>query len=313
MMRILSGLFAFHILFACSCLYGQDHADAISLIVLGTIQDAGSPQINCNKKCCELLFDHPDPWRKVTSLGLIDAENDKMYIFEATPDIGQQLKHLNGLTPNGSDIPDGVFLTHAHIGHYSGLMYLGMEAAHSRNVDVFAMPRMKTFLETNGPWSQLVTKNNIRIQTLESHKAVNLSKKLSVTPLLVPHRDEYSETVGYIIEGPSRKVLFIPDIDKWSHWDTNINELITQVDYAFLDATFYNAEEIPGRDLTKVLHPFVIDSMARFEELDADDKRKVYFIHLNHTNPLLISDSEAHKTVLSKGYHVARYGDIFKL
>ena len=312
-MKVLSYLFTSSILFAGLFVFGQDNADAVSLVVLGTVQDAGSPQIDCKKECCEDLFEQPDPERKVSSLGLVDSKNNKKYLFDATPDIGEQLKHLNELSPKESDIPDGVFITHAHIGHYSGLMYLGMEAAHTRDVPVFAMPRMKKYLETNGPWSQLVVKNNINIKALDAQKAIILSEKLTVTPLLVPHRDEYSETVGFIIAGPNKKALFIPDIDKWSHWDVNINQLIGMVDYDFLDATFYSADEIPGRDLTKVLHPFVTDSMARFDELDAEEKGKVYFIHLNHTNPLLIPESEACKTVYSKGYHVARFGDIFKL
>lgn len=310
-MKVLFNLLSFCVLLTGFHLYGQD--EAFSLVVLGTVQDAGSPQIDCKKECCEQLFDQPDLKRKVTSLGLIDGQSGKTYLFEATPDIGEQLRSLNELAQSGSDIPNGVFVTHAHIGHYSGLMYFGMEAAHTKEVDLYVMPRMKEFLETNGPWSQLVAKNNISIKTLEAHKTEVLSDDLKIAPLLVPHRDEYSETVGYIIEGPSKKALFIPDIDKWSHWDVNITQLITQVDYAFLDATFYDAEELPGRDLTKVLHPFVTDSMARFEELDAEEKGKVYFIHLNHTNPLLNKDSEAYKTVYSKGYHVARYGEVFKL
>ena len=138
------------------------------MVVLGTVQDAGSPQIGCKKDCCSQLFTDPDPERKVSSLGLIDRENKKNYVFDASPDLGEQLRYLNSLSQRDFDIPDGIFITHAHIGHYSGLMYLGMEAAHTRNVDVFAMPRMKMFLENNGPWSQLLTENNIRIRTLEA-------------------------------------------------------------------------------------------------------------------------------------------------
>ena len=37
-----------------------------------------------------------------------------------------------------------------------------------------------------------------------------MSYKYSVTPIQVPHRDEYSETAGYIIKGKNKKALFIP-------------------------------------------------------------------------------------------------------
>ena len=311
-MKIPGLLFVF-ILSAVFCLRAQDDSMAVSLVVLGTVQDAGSPQINCKKECCQQLLANPDPKRMVSSLGLIDRDSGKNYLFDATPDLAEQLRYLSSLSNKNSDVPDGVFLTHAHIGHYSGLMFFGMEAAHTSEVEVFAMPRMKNFLETNGPWSQLLSKNNIRIQPLEAERKISLSDKIKVKPMLVPHRDEYSETVGYLIEGPNKKALFIPDVDKWSHWDVDISELIIEVDYAFLDATFYNPEEIPGRDLTKVLHPFVIDSMARFEQLSKADKDKIYFIHFNHTNRLLLPASEENKTVLSNGFHVAEFGDIFKL
>jgi pyrroloquinoline quinone biosynthesis protein B len=193
-----------------------------SLVILGTIQDAGSPHIACTKACCKALFENPDPLRKVVSLGIIDPQNQKTYLFEATPDIASQVKKLKQLSNSGNELPDGIFLTHAHIGHYTGLMYLGKEATNAKNVPVFAMPRMKQFLENNGPWSQLVSQNNISLQPLEDQKTIRLTSTISVIPVTVPHRDEFSETVGYSIQGPSKKVLFIPDINKWSKWDSSI-------------------------------------------------------------------------------------------
>ena len=69
-----------------------------SLIVLGTIQDAGSPQVGCTKDCCKKLFLQPDKDRMVVSLGLIDAVNNKKYIFEATPDFTRQAKLLKNFS-----------------------------------------------------------------------------------------------------------------------------------------------------------------------------------------------------------------------
>ena len=126
------------------------------------------------------------------------------------------------------ETPDGIFLTHAHIGHYTGLMYLGKEAMNSSNVPVYAMPRMKTFLEENGPWSQLAKAQNIALQEMQADSSISLTANLTVTPILVPHRDEFSETVGYIISGPAKKALFIPDIDKWEKWDLDIIQMIAQ-------------------------------------------------------------------------------------
>jgi pyrroloquinoline quinone biosynthesis protein B len=277
-----------------------------SIIVLGTIQDAGSPQIGCTKDCCKNLFNQPDHSRQVVSLGLYNSTKKISYLFEATPDISKQLRMLKEYSKTATDIPNGVFLTHAHIGHYTGLMFLGKEAMSAKQLPVYAMPKMKSFLEKNGPWSQLVSQQNIQIQTLSDNQAIRLGDSISVTPLLVPHRDEYSETVGYIISGPSKKLLFIPDIDKWEKWSQNINHLIEKVDYALIDATFFDAAEINNRPISEIPHPFVTESMERFKSMPLKDKQKIHFIHFNHTNPLINNKSIATEKVIKAGFNIAQ-------
>lgn len=285
-----------------------------SLIILGTAQDAGSPHIGCAKDCCKDLFQNPDKNRMVVSLGLVDPENKMNWLFEATPDITRQLKMLKNYSKfSTSEMPNGIFLTHAHIGHYAGLMYLGREAISARKVPVYAMPRMKTFLEENGPWSQLVKLENIAIKALQNDSEISISSNIKITPIKVPHRDEYSETVGYMIQGPHKKALFIPDIDKWSKWEKNIIEQIKNVDYAFVDATFYDSNEIKNRNISEIPHPFAIESMEAFKDLPKAEKDKIYFIHFNHTNPLLNIESEQSKTVIKNGFHIAQVNTIVEL
>ncbi|MCB0376471.1 MAG: MBL fold metallo-hydrolase, partial [Sinomicrobium sp.] len=252
------------------------------LIVLGTVQDAGSPHIACKKDCCRELFQNPDKTRKVVALGLVDPESKKCYLMEATPDLPEQLSILNACAPfNEKQVPDGIFLTHAHIGHYSGLMYLGKEGVDTGGVPVYAMPKMKSFLERNGPWDQLVTRNNIVIREITHNKGIKLTSNLQITPFTVPHRDEYSETAGYIISGPDKKVLFIPDIDKWEKWETSVTEAIETVDYAYIDGTFFDAADISHRDVSQIPHPFITESMALFGTWPESEKSKIRFIHLN--------------------------------
>jgi pyrroloquinoline quinone biosynthesis protein B len=292
----------------------QSLQEEVSLIILGTIQDAGSPHIACKKDCCASLFTNPDESRKVVSLGLIDIEHNKKFLFEATPDITAQMKLLQKLMgPESKETPDGIFLTHAHIGHYTGLMYLGKEAMNAKNIPVYAMPLMKNYLETNGPWSQLVSDQNISLQSLFDRKSIGITSNISVMPFKVPHRDEYSETVGYKISGPNKKVLFIPDIDKWSKWDKNIIDELSKVDYAFIDATFFDGNEINNRDISEIPHPFIIESMAVFSNLPLREKEKIFFIHFNHTNPALDSNSTRAKQIIKKGFNIAKINDIFVL
>jgi len=284
------------------------------LTVLGTVQDAGSPHIACDKDCCLSQMDNPAQERMVVSLGLVDPGAQKRYLFEATPDMPRQLYLLNEIAPYGdSKTADGIFLTHAHIGHYTGLMYLGKEAMNSARLPVYAMPRMASYLRTNGPWSQLVALNNISLKILDDSKAISLSTKLTVKPITVPHRDEFSETVGYLIDGPAKSALFIPDIDKWNKWDDRILDWIKKTDYVFVDGSFFDQEEIDYRDISEIPHPFISESMELFDDLSPNEKSRVYFIHFNHTNPVLKEGSSARQKVLDAGYKIALTGDRISL
>lgn len=284
-----------------------------ALVILGTVQDGGSPHIGCTKKCCESLFAQPDPGRKVVSLGIVDPESKKKFLIEATPDLPSQLKLLHRLSSFSIEMPDGILLTHAHIGHYAGLMYLGREAMNAKKVRVYSMPRMKQFLENNGPWNQLINLDNIQLQEMRADSAIQLSAAFKVTAFTVPHRDEYSETVGYLIEGPQKKVLFIPDIDKWEKWGRNIDAEIKKVDLALIDATFYSSTEINNRNMAEIPHPFVVESMERFRHLSADEKKKIILIHFNHTNPLLKKGSPEKRTVELSGMRVAEFGQVIPM
>ncbi|MDX2361747.1 MAG: MBL fold metallo-hydrolase [Crocinitomicaceae bacterium] len=292
-----------------------DKISEVSIVVLGTIQDAGSPQAGCQKDCCKGLFEQPDLDRKIVSLGFIDPEFQKKYLLEASPDITFQMRILKEMSGFDSvlEMPDGIFLTHAHIGHYTGLMNLGKEAVNASKVPVYAMPRMRAFLSGNGPWSQLVEDQNIVLKELQSDSIIQLTENISIQPILVPHRDEFSETVGFIISGPSKKALFIPDIDKWGKWNRDIIDMITTVDYAFLDATFFDEEEINNRDISEIPHPFIVESLALFENLEPSEKRKIFFIHFNHTNPVINAESEQYQRVIDAGFNVAQIRDVIQL
>ena len=293
------------ILFIPLVAFNQDNS-TYSLKILGVVQDGGLPHLGSNKLCCENI----EQKRYVTSIMLVNNENNKSYLFDASPDINEQLNFMGDRIKK--DLK-GVFLTHAHIGHYTGLMYFGREALNSKLINVYAMPRMKKFLEQNGPWSQLVSLENISINEINSNSKISVDTNITIQPIEVPHRAEFSETVGYKIYGPNKTVLFIPDIDKWYLWEKSIIDEIKQVDYALIDATFYDSEEVNYRDLSEIPHPFVVESMELFDSISDEEKKKIFFIHLNHTNPLLDKDSDQYKFVKDKGYNVAEEGMKLKL
>jgi pyrroloquinoline quinone biosynthesis protein B len=284
----------------------------VELFVLGAGQDAGAPQIG---NPGDPAWDDPDLRLTATSLAVVDHAAGQRFLFEAAPQLTEQLQRLDTWAPaNGSGLGlDGVFLTHAHIGHYAGLMFFGREAAGATGIPVHVMPRFAAFLRDNGPWSQLLALGNITVEPLANEVTVAVGPRVKVTPLLVPHRDEYSETVGFVVATPSSSALFLPDIDSWDQWTREtgvpLEDRVRAMNHLFVDATFFADGELPGRDMSQIPHPRVRDTMARLAALPADERRKVRFIHYNHSNPIRYPDSAESAEVAARGFAVARAGD----
>ena len=290
------------------CLFASDESPYV--IVLGIAQDGGAPHAGCEKICCEIRWNHPENHLRVSCLGIVDPETKEAWMIDATPDFPEQ---YHDLIKNGTYELKGIFLTHAHIGHYTGLIHLGREVMGANSIPVYTMPKMKSFLENNGPWDQLVSLNQILLNPLNDNKAVKLNNHLSVTPFAVPHRDEYSETVGFQISGPTSNLIFIPDIDKWEKWDNEIIDVIKNNDYVLIDGTFFGEGEIPNRSMAEIPHPSIEESMQRFSDLSAENKIKIFFIHLNHTNPALDLNSVQRKNIFRNGYNITNKNQKFDL
>jgi pyrroloquinoline quinone biosynthesis protein B len=286
----------------------QSACDTFALL-LGSAQDGGIPQAGCQKPCCSRALAQPSLQRLPACLGLVDRASKRRWIIDCTPHFPAQLQRLNAASEDlGSAQLEGILLTHAHIGHYAGLIHLGREVMATRNMPVYAMPRMHTFLRTHAPWKRLIERENITVVELSADRPIALADSLKLTPFLVPHRDEDSETVGFRIQGPGASLFYVPDIDSWKAWDRNVLQEITNNDHAFIDATFYDADEWPGRDRKQIPHPTVVDSMKLFSGLPAERRKRIHFFHLNHTNPAADPTSDQHKEVIRRGFRIAQEG-----
>ncbi len=291
----------------CTCILISEKRPYV--VVLGIAQDGGSPHAGCEQLCCKEYW-LTNKKNKVSCLGIIDPRSKQSWMIDATPDFPSQYRIL---TEEHNTKMSGIFLTHAHMGHYTGLLHLGREVMGEDNIPVYAMPRMKHYLENNGPWDQLVSLNNIELKLLQDSKEIKLEQNLFIEPFLVPHRDEYSETVGYRIMANNRSIIFIPDIDKWDKWEQNIFKVVLNNDIALLDGTFYSQDEIPHRDMSEIPHPFIIETMETLFDLNATNRKKIHFIHFNHSNPAIKQNSAASNIIKSKGFNVSRENDRFKL
>ena len=277
-------------------------------IVLGIAQDGGVPQAGRQTQAHDVIQ------RDVVCVAVVDPRRSlRRWLIECTPDFRGQLSSLDRIAPSGSTPGlDGIFLTHAHIGHYTGLMHLGHEVMGAKDVPVYVMPKMRDFLENNGPWRRLVAGDHISLRVMRPGESLRLTPTLTIEPIKVAHREEESDAVGFIASGPDRKLLYIPDIDDWSRWDRRIRDLVSSVDVALLDGTFYAPGELENRSMAEVPHPFITRSMDLLESLVAEGKQ-VVFIHLNHSNPALRPGSPERLEIEKRGFAVATDGMEFGL
>lgn len=281
----------------------------IRLIVLGSAQDAGVPQLGCNCERCGRARRDPRFVRNVASLGIVDSVAARLFLIDATPDIRSQLDFLslNSGQPRsaGRNMIDGVILTHAHIGHYTGLIQFEKEVMATNQLPTYCSESMADFLRGNGPWSKLVLDGHIGLVPFpridSTYQTISLTEHVSIRPFLVPHRQEWSDTLGIEIIGPHRRLLYIPDVDSWSDWVCDIRSAVSQCDLALLDGTFLSGDELPGGDMNSVPHPLITDSMELLKGLSG-----VHFTHFNHTNPALDPDSQECKEIQTRGFHVAQ-------
>ena len=282
--------------------------------ILGTAQDGGFPHVGCRRACCADAWKNPAVRRRISSISIVDPVSEQFWIVDCTPDFPEQLQTLAQESADGKPAGlDGIFLTHAHVGHYTGLFFLGLEALNTKAVPVYAMPRMTDFLQSNHPWRQLVSEGNIELRSLAAGDAVRLNQRISLTPFVVPHRAEFSETVGFRIRGPAQSVIYLPDIDAWDNLQPPVEELLSGADAAYLDGTFFSESELTHRQLADVPHPPIEDSLRRFAGLPESERRKIRFTHFNHTNPVLDPRSAARQQVHAAGMRLAAEGELIEL
>lgn len=265
------------------------------VLVLGSGQDGSAPQ-----------FGGPsvDIERTASSI-LVTGPSGARYLFDASPDLRAQGVRA-GFDPQNLG---GVFLTHAHMGHYVGLVQFGNEAAATNAVPCFGTASMHTYLSRNEPWRSLFTRRHLEYKVVVPGVELRLEESMSVTAHLVPHRPDFSDTVGFVVNNRATggSVLYLPDIDCWDDWE-DATTVVDGVSLAFLDASFSSRDELPGRAMANFPHPLVAETIARFQNSPA----QVVLTHINHSNPLGLGGEPATHNAASAGFLIAKDGDEYE-
>jgi pyrroloquinoline quinone biosynthesis protein B len=278
----------------------------VRFIMLGTAQDGGLPHVGCTCPTCTSAREGNIPRRFAPSAAIVDPETGRAWLIDASPDMPHQLEVVRDALggARGSGIPlTGILITHVHMGHYWGLGHLGKEGMMPKGLAVIAPPGVARFLKATSPFKEMVEWGAIVVRSVLPGDTVRLADGLAVTPEGVPHREDFSDTVAWVVEGPRERLIYAPDMD---HLDDGFVDLVGTMDMAIVDGTFYYADEIPGA-MGTVPHPPVETSMVRFQRA-LEGGTRIAFTHLNHTNPLCDPRSGEFKDLVSQGYGVVLDG-----
>jgi pyrroloquinoline quinone biosynthesis protein B len=271
--------------------------------VLGTVQDGGFPHAGCACVACSSARESPAQRRRVACIG-VEGVTGRTLLVDATPDLIEQVAALTRAVGGERHVPDAIALSHAHLGHYLGLAYLGREAMDAKGQPVHCTQKMAAFLKANRPWSHLVERGQITLHAIRPGEPLAFDG-VTVRAFLSPHRAEDTDTLGFEVEGPKRTLVYMSDADVLP---PPLVERAAAADVALMDGTFYSRDELPHRDILAVRHPFVKDTLAVL----ADARGEVWYTHLNHTNPLLHPDP-ARRPKLPPRFGVAHEGQTFAL
>ena len=287
----------------------------VELVILGSSQDGGVPQAGCGCHNCSMAIEDPSLRLHPVSCA-IRGSDGSIHIIEATRSLAEQLSIAARTLGEGPTVlPETVCLTHSHLGHIDGLGQFGNEAMGLENVPLFASESVQSSLRDR--------------QVLSPFKAIGFAPGdpfcpsegcgFTYTMVPVPHRDEVSDTHAVLIQGPRSSLLFLPDHDEWSgtldfagasdlrSWLVSLG-----VDFALLDGTFWDSKELPGRDMSKIPHPPIEETLEMLgERVDGDPE--IMFFHLNHTNPVLDRGSEEREKITSMGWSIAEQGSLIVL
>ena len=271
------------------------------VLVLGTAQDAGVPHAGCSCNHCNAARLDRSLVRRPASIAIRSTEG-RVVLVDATPAIASQLADIHERLR--APRPDALLLTHAHMGHYLGLAHLGTEGLNVSSLPVYGTTRMHRFLRENRPWSHLIKRDQIAFRELNAGQSLALDD-VTIDAIDSPHRGEDTDTLGFVVRGPTRSLAYVPDIDAWNdEWLS----IIRRMDIALIDGTFYDDSELPGRDVRKIPHPQVAETVQTLKDCTTD----IRFVHLNHSNLLLHANVHARRA-LPRQFSICDEGEWYRI
>ena len=299
--------------------------------VLGAAAGGGYPQWNCNHPNSILARKKNTLAKSRTQSSIAVSLNKKhWFIFNASPDLRQQIWENPELMPDSSDPIRyspimGVVLTNADVDHIAGLINL----RESQKFNLLATSKVLEVLKKNSVFNVLNPKY-VNKAALSLDKEIELALSdgspsgISIVPFSVPGKvalwlEEKNntpelgaigeDTIALEVKNNQNKTNFfyIPGCASVPDW---LKKKLYNADLVFFDGTLWTDDEMikenvgikTGQRMGHISMSGKEGSMEAFEKLNV--KRKIY-IHINTTNPVLVENSDEKNIVVKQGWEVA--------
>lgn len=264
--------------------------------VLGNTQDGGVPHLECSCDLCSKARENPEEAKHNASIMVKDSDEEDSfrYLIDATPDVRYQIT---------GEYLDGVFISHGHLGHITGLLQFGEEGCNKTDLPLYVSDKTENYIRKNDPFRLLIDKGNVEIMNFNDEDEVDI-RGGCIEAFEAKHNRVNTDTLSFMIHGEEKTLFYIADIHEWTEKTLN---LMQKADIAIVDGTFWNEEEIERYE--EVPHPVMKETMHLAEGWDTD----IYFTHLNHTNPALREDTDERQEIQERGFGVVEEGMEFEL
>jgi pyrroloquinoline quinone biosynthesis protein B len=304
----------------------------LKILVLGSAAGGGFPQWNCNCDNCRRARDgDPAALPGTQSSIAVTVGDGHWFLLNASPDLRQQINQLPALHPKGGRRHSpvaGVVLTNADVDHVAGLLTL----REGQPLTVYGTRRVQDTLAAN-PVFNVLNRDLVRREILEPERETDLelpdgrAAGIAVEAFPVPGKVALyleDETAGSNFGTVAEDTVGLRVIDRASgRWFFYVpgcasvpDDLAHRLDGAPLvlfDGTTWTDDEMQatgvgektGRRMGHMSMSGAAGSIAAFAPLSV--KRKV-FIHINNTNPVLLSDSPERARAEAADWEVAYDG-----
>ncbi|MFL2676662.1 MAG: pyrroloquinoline quinone biosynthesis protein PqqB [alpha proteobacterium MED-G10] len=309
----------------------------LKVLILGSAAGGGSPQWNCNSDVSKAVRGRVAGTSPRTQSSIVvTANDDEWFLFNASPDLGSQILNNEQMHPQKglrhSPI-SGVVLTNGDVDHVAGLLTL----RERQNLSVYAHSRVHNVLKDNSIFNVL-NPEYVDRREMKMNNSFELTNKegkgsgIMVEAFEVPGKialwledeskgenfgTQEGDTIGLKISSKDtdESFFYIPACAKMTE---ELSKRIENSELVLFDGTLWKNDEMAsskvgektGQRMGHMNNSGPDGSMEAFKNLNV--KKKI-FIHINTTNPILLSTSDERKIVEENGWEVSYDGMEIKL